>query len=146
MAGSNPGFNAADFRTNIKFAMQMGAAIDAGEKVTFHFPSSLVYNVPADGQDTPFNPAATVTSTTPPPVQVDCAVDYFDAENQPTNFGLLAPSRVEVLLLDEDYEQIKECAYVVIHGDRYNYRRTEPPAGLFDVGIYTMHFTSESET
>jgi hypothetical protein len=35
---------------------------------------------------------------------------------------------------------------VVAHGDRYNYRRTEPPTGLFDVGLYVMHFTAQSET
>ena len=146
MAGSDPGFNAAEFRNAIHFAMQLGAAPDAGEQVFFHFPTQLVYNVPADGAQVPFNPTATVTSTAPPPVQVDCAVDYFDAENQPTEFGLLAPTRLTITLLDEDYAQVKGCAYVVVHGDRYDYRRTEPPSGLFDVGLYTMHFTAQSET
>ena len=100
----------------------------------------------ADGAALPFDPQATVTRTEPTPVKVDCAIEYFDAENQPTNFGMIAPSRISVTLLDEDYDRVKECAYVVVHGDRYNYRRTEPPSGLFDVGVYTMHFTAENET
>lgn len=146
MAGSDPGFNAGEFRDAIHFAMQMGAALDASEQVTFHFASTLTYNVPADGAAVPFDPNATVTRVTPDPMRVDCAVEYFDMENQPTSFGLMAPSRLAVTLLDVDYEQVKDCSYVVIHGDRYNFRRTEPPSGLFDVGLYTMHFTAENET
>lgn len=146
MAGTDAGFNAAEFRDAIHFAMQLGAAPDPAEQVTFHFDSQLVYTVPADGADVPFDPNATVTKTTPPPVRVDCAVEYFDAENQPTSFGMLAPTRLSVTVLDEDYRLIQGCSYVVVHGDRYDYRRTEPPSGLFDVGLYTMHFTSRSET
>jgi hypothetical protein len=145
MAGSNPDFNAAEFRAGIHLAMEMGAALDADEQVTFHFPSTLVYNTPGDETDTPFDPTTTVTSTPVTPKRVPCAVEYFDAENQPTNFGLLAPSRLEITLLDEDYEQIKNASYVVVHGDRYNYRRTQPPQGLFDVGLYVMHFTAVNE-
>lgn len=146
MAGTNAGFNAAEFRDGIHLAMQMGAALDAGERVTFHFPTTVTNAAPADGAAVPFDPTATPTKATTPPVQVDCAVEYFDAENQPTSFGLLAPSRLAITLLDEEYEQVKGCAYVVVHGDRYNYRRTEPPSALFDVGLYVMHFTSPSET
>lgn len=100
----------------------------------------------ADDAGVPFDP--TVHTTTPPtgPVFVDCAVEYFDAENQPTTFGLLAPSRIVVTVLDEEYQLIQGCDYVVIHGDRYNYRRTEPPTGLFDVGVFSLHFVAESET
>lgn len=146
MAGSNSGFDAAEFRNAIHFAMNMGAAPDASERVTFHFANQLTYNVPTDGANVPFDPEATVTRYVPDPVQVDCAVEYFDSENQPTRLGLLAASRLAITLLDEDYEQVKDAAYVVAHGDRYDYRRTEPPSGLFDVGLYVMHFTSESET
>jgi hypothetical protein len=146
MAGTSPRFNAAGFRNAIKTAMQMGAPPNEGERATFHFAVQLVYNGSMDGDLVPFDPTATVTSTEPPTVQVDCAIEYFDAEGQPTAFGLLAPSRIAVTVLDVDYEQVKECSYVVVHGDRYDYRRTEPPNGLFDVGVYTMHFTSNSET
>lgn len=146
MAGSSSEFNSAEFREAIQFAMTMGAAVDVGERATFHFPSQLVYNGAADGADVPFDPQATVTRNTPPPVQVNCAIDYFDADNQATSFGLLAPTRLAITLLDEDYEKVEGCSYVVVHGDRYDYRRTEPPSGLFDVGVYTMHFVAQNET
>jgi hypothetical protein len=147
MATSDPGFDAAGFRRQIKQAMNMGAPPDVDAQVTFHFPNVLVYNSNVDGANVPFDPTSTVTTATPrPPIRVDCAVEYFDSENQPTNFGLLAPSRIVVTVLDVDYEKVKDCAYVVAHGDRYNYRRTEPPVGLFDVGVYTLHFATNSET
>lgn len=142
------GFNGAEFRDAIHFAMQMGAAPDEAEQVKFHFPSVLTYNTgaPHDGLGVPFDPNATVTSTAPPAVHVDCAVEYFDKEDQPTSFGLMAPSRIAITLLDVDYVTVKDCSYVVVHGDRYDYRRTEPPGGLFDVGLYVMHFSAENET
>jgi hypothetical protein len=34
----------------------------------------------------------------------------------------------------------------MIDGDRYNYRRTEPPRGLFDVGVYRVHVLAEDES
>ena len=146
MAGANSGFDAAAFREGIAFAMELGAPPIAEERALFHFPNQLVYNGGVDGANVPFDPASTVTNTSPDPVRVDCAIEYFDAENQPTNFGLLAPSRISVTLLDVDYVKVKGCAYVVVGGDRYDYRRTEPPLGLFDVGVYIMHFASPSET
>ena len=149
MAGTNPGFNAAEFRDAIHFAMKMGAAPDVDEAVRFCFDGEVAYstlNPSTDGALVPFDPAVTASAPSPDPVIVDCAVEYFDAENQPTNFGLMAPSRLSITLLDEDYEQIKDATHVIAHGDRYNYRRTEPPSGLFDVGLYTMHFTAVNET
>lgn len=143
---ANSGFDAQGFRDGIRLAMEIGAAPNPADRITFHFPSQLVYNSPADGDHVPFDPTATVTRQEPPTVQVDCAVEYFDAENQPTSFGLLAPTRLVLTLLDEDYQRVKDCSYVVAHGDRYDYRRTEPPSGLFDVGIFVMHFTAQSET
>lgn len=147
MAGSNSGFNPGEFRDAIHFAMRLGAAPEADEQITFHFESQLTYNLAhTDGANVPFDPTATVTAYTPEALRVDCAVEYFDAENQPTGFGLLAPTRLAITLLDEDYEKVKNASYVVAHGDRYDYRRTEPPSGLFDVGLYVMHFTCRSET
>lgn len=148
MAGVDSGFDAAGFREGIHFAMHMGLPPDPDEQITFFFHPTVTNpgSVVVDGANVPFNPAASLTSTPLDPVKVDCAVEYLDAEGQPTSFGLLAPSRIAVTLLDVDYEQVAGVAYVVAHGDRYNYRRTEPPAGLFDVGLYVMHFTAENET
>lgn len=141
------GFDATAFREGILTAMQMGAPPDVNDQALFHFPNLLVYNGSADGANVPFDPAGTVTNHAPDPVRVDCAIEYFDAENQPTGgFGLLAPTRISVTMLDDAYAKVKGCAYVVIAGDRYDYRRTEPPVGLFDVGIWTIHFVSPSDS
>lgn len=146
MAGSNSGFNSAAFRAGIQFVFTMAASPVAEEQVAFFFPSQLVYNKSVDTEDVPFDPAATVTSIPSVPVRVPCAVEYFDNEGNAGTFGVITPSRVAVTLLDEDYQKIKGAIYVVIGGDRYNYRRTEPPSGLFDVGLYVLHFTAENET
>lgn len=146
MASTNADFDAGAFRSAIQFVYQMAAAPVPDDQVTFHFESQLIYNVPVDQDGRPFDPNATVVKTTPPVAKVACAVEYVDAENQPTDFGLLAPSKVKISLLDEDYALVKDAVYVVIAGDRYNYRRTFPPSGLFDVGIFTILYVSENET
>jgi hypothetical protein len=140
------GFDAAGFREGILTAMTLGAPPDVNDQALFHFPNQLVYNAVIDGDNVPFDPAATVTNVTPAPVRIDCAIEYFDAENQPSGFGLLAPTRIAVTMLDDAYAKVAGCGYVVIAGDRYDYRRTEPPVGLFDVAVWTMHFVSPSDS
>lgn len=137
---------APGFRRGVRTAMQLAKLSDPDLQPAFYFnqPSTSTSSVDAAG--VPFDPNVSNTTPATGPVYVDCAVEYFDAENQPTNFGLLAPSRIVVTVLDEEYAKIKGCDYVVIHGDRYNYRRTEPPTGLFDVGVFSLHFMAESET
>ena len=146
MASTQPGFDPAAFRDAIRFTYTMAATPVADDQVTFHFASTLVYNTNVDADGRPFDPNATVTRTTPTPVKVPCAVEYIDAEDQPTNFGLIAPSKLKITLLDEDYAKVKDAIYVVLQGDRYNYRRTQPPSGLFDVGLYTTWWVSTGET
>lgn len=153
MAGKNPG-NASfgkDFRKNIRFAMNMGAPPLVEERATFFFPNVLMYQSPDDEADTdesgtPFDPSIPVTQVTPQSVQVPCSVEYYDAQGVLTDFGMVTPSRAVITLLDEDYAKVKECAYVVLGGERFIYRNTQAPEGLFDVGLYTMHFTAENDT
>lgn len=147
MAGRNPDFNARQFRDAIRFVYEMAAPPVEEQQATFIFASELIYVGASDDQDVPFDPDATVQRVTPDPVRVPCAVEYFDNQGQPArSFGILQPTRVAVTLLDEDYIQVKDAIRVVIDGDTYEYRRTEPPSGLFDVGLYVMHFSAESET
>lgn len=144
--GGSQGFNASEFRDAIHFAMQMGAGLDETEQVTFYFESTYAGTSNKDGQGVPFAVDAALTPTTPDPIRRDVAIEYFDAEGQPTGFGPLTPSRLALTLLDEEYVDVKDAKWVVVHGDRYNYSRTEPPQALFDVGVYVMHFKSEDET
>ena len=146
MAGSNAGFNADAFREGIRFAYTMAASPVASEQVAFYKATELIYTVPVDDDNVPFDPTTTVQRVAPPPVRVPCGVEYFDAEGQPVPFGTVTVSRITCTLLDEDYVQVKDSAYVVIGGEKYLYRRTQPPSGLFDVGLYVMHFRAENET
>jgi hypothetical protein len=146
MAGRNSGFNAREFRDAIRFAQNMGAAPLAEEQATFYFPSTLVYNRPTDDANVPFDPNATVTRNVPTPVRVACSIEYIDAQGQTVRFGSITASKVIITVLDEEFRKIDGCAYVAIHGDKYIYTRTEPPTGLFDVGLYRLHFLAENET
>jgi hypothetical protein len=146
VAGINGGFDPRAFRSGIRFVFDMAASPTADEQVAFYFPATLVYNRTVDTEDVPFDPAATVTSTPTAPIKVPCALEYVDSEGSSGPFGVITPTRVTTTLLDEDYEQVKGATYIVIAGDRYNYRRTEPPSGLFDVGLYVMHWAAVDET
>lgn len=148
MAGTNPDFDAAAFRDGVRTAMVMGASPVDDEKVLFHFASQLVYTgggkIDADG--VPFDPATTVQRVTPPPVHVPCAVEYVDAPSVPTNVGFIAPTKLRITLLDEDYLKVEGTTHVTVAGDVYRYRRTEPPKGIFDAGLYVLHFVAENDT
>lgn len=145
MAGTNPDFSAAEFRAGIRFAMEMAAPPVAADQATFIFASQLVYTGPTDDQDVPFDPDSTVTRTTPPPVKVACSIEYLDREGVPIVFGEVTPSRIKITLLDQEYALVKTAIAVVIGGEKYVYKFTEPPSGLFDVGLWVMNFTAEND-
>lgn len=145
MAGTNPGFDPAQFRNAIRFVYDMAAPPVDDEQATFYGPSTLVYTGSVDDEEVPFDPETTVVSTPATGVKVPCGIEYLDADGQAVVFGTVTPSKVKISLLDEEYAQVAGALYVVIGGEKYLYRRTEPPSGLFDVGIYTMHFVAENE-
>lgn len=148
MAGTNPDFDAQGFRDAITAVQQMAMSPVDAEQPSFFMPSTLVYTgTPATASDgAPFDPAKTVQRVPPPPIRVPCSVTYYDRMGEITNIGLVTPTRISIDFLDEHYVKVKGCEFVVIDGDKYVYRRTEPPSGLFDVGIYTMHFDAEDES
>lgn len=74
-----------------------------------------------------------------------CAVEYADATGELANFGMVAPTRVIITLLDEDYALVKGFGYVVIGGNKYLYERTEPPLGMVDVTIWRIHCRTDDE-
>lgn len=146
MAGSNPAFPADEFRAAIQFVYTMAEAPLAADQIAFYGASTLVYNAPVDDEDVPFDPRSTVIRQPAVPVHVPCGIEYFDAQGQEIVFGTVTPTRIAVTLLDEDYVQVKDSTYCVVGGDKYVYRTTEPPSGLFDVGLFVMHFRAENES
>lgn len=146
MAGTNARFPSDRFREGIRFVMEMAAPVDAAQRATFHFAPEATYVGEGDDNDVPFDPAAVITTTVAAPVTVTCAVKFFDDQGELTPFGHVTPTRVEVLLLDEDFAQVASCTSVIVGGDRYVRRRQPPPVGLFDVGVHTLHFAAETES
>jgi hypothetical protein len=145
MAGTSGSFNASAFRSAIRFAMDMGAPPATGDRLTFHWNPTATTVASKDGEGVPFDPAATITRTTPPPVTAPCAVEFHDATGEPTPFGVVIPSKVSVVLLDEDYCAVKTADYVVIAGDKYIRSHEPPSVGLFDVGVHTIVYIAENE-
>lgn len=146
MAGRNSGFNANEFRSAIRFVQTMAAPPEVTDQATFYGESTLVYTGSVDDEAVPFDPTSTVVREPAPGVRVPCGIEYLDAEGQPVPFGFVTASRLAITLLDQEYMKVRDASYVVVAGEKYLYRRTEPPTGLFDVGLYTMHFTAENET
>ncbi len=138
-------FNGDQFRNAIQFVFEMAAPPISADQLTFHFTETVTYTGRADGDKVPFDPGETVVRQSRQPVQVPCDVEYVNASEDPTSFGLVVPTRLKILLLDEDYEKVKDSSFVVMGGDRYN-RLYEPPSfGLFDVGLHTLVFQAENE-
>jgi hypothetical protein len=138
-------FNADKFRNAIQFVFEMAAPPDTDIDLMFHFTDTITPDAPYDGDLVPFDPAESFVRVTPAPVRVPCDVEFISAGEETTAFGSVIPSKLRVLLLDVDYEQVKTASFVVMGGDRYNRSHEEPGFGLFDVGLHTMVFVAEDE-
>lgn len=153
MAGTSPDFDADDFRTQIRNVEQIFAPPIEAERATFYFDNQLVYTDGTDDDDVPFDRnAMPVVSQPISPIQVPCSVQYYDASGALTDFGIMVPSRAELTFLDEDYHKIdgskagkSHFSYVALKGEKFIYRSTEFPTGLFDVGIYVVHVVASDQ-
>lgn len=140
------GFDAAEVRAGLHLAMQVGLPTDVADQPTFVFPAQFVTGQPSDPEGTPYAwDAPRTRAGADTTFQVPCAIEYVDGEGKIENFGVIAPSRVILTLLDVDYEIIVGFSYCVIGGNRYFYRRTETPLGLVSVGVFRIHCQSDDE-
>jgi hypothetical protein len=153
MAGISSEFDADGFRAAIRNVEEIFAPPLEAERATFFFPHQLVYTDGTDADDVPFDrDAVPVVTQVVPSVQVPCSVAYFDSSGALTDFGILVPSRAELTFLDEDYHRVdgsvmgtSHFSYVALRGEKFVYRSTEFPTGLFDVGIYVVHVAAEDQ-
>lgn len=147
MAGSNPDFDKAAFETGIRFSMRMGLPPAEEKQVEFHFPQTYVHAGSGDDIGVPFDFDEVTNRDGPVPIKVDCAVEFFYDQGQAASgFGIVQATRIRITLLSDEYTLIEDCSHVSIDGDIYEYRFTEPPLGLFDSGIFLMHFTARAES
>lgn len=125
--------------------MDFGLPTTAADQPTFFMPRTSTSAVPADDDGVPFDPAQTPTVSAEVKKKVSCAVEYVDSDGKIETFGIIAPSKIKLTFLDEDYVKVAGFHFVVIKGQKYFYMRTEPPVALGTVDIYTVHCRAEDE-
>lgn len=138
MAGTNPQFNGANFRTQIRFAMNMGAPVNAPDRATFRWLHHKTYAI-QDPTTAPYSwDASPATDVSHPDVQVPVAVQLGSVSPQQTDLGTFNPSKATLTVLDEDYALVEGADLVLLGQVVYEIDGVRPPEGLFDVTIYTI--------
>lgn len=141
------GFDASEVRAGLHLAMTIGLPTDIAEQPTFVFPAKTVdTGDDRDAEGTPMDYRLRRTKVGQDSTyQVPCAIEYVDGDGKVAGFGIVSPSKLILNLLDEDYRIIKGFSYCVVAGNRYFYRRTEPPIGLVSIALYRVHVQSDDE-
>lgn len=148
MAGTDPRFNAATFRTAIRNAMTMGLPGTTADRATFQWTSRSTYT----RQDLDHNPyswvAPPVTTTSHADVLIPVAWEFSarPTSSQQTDVGEFDATRVVITILDVDYALIVGADKVLLGGNAYEISFVAPPVGLFDVTVYTMYAVAEDES
>ncbi len=148
MAGSGApsGFNAAEFREAITFAMTMGTPNNPSERATFRWSASSQFEK-QDSVNRPYNwtaPALVVAQK--PDVQVPVAVKFSGSgSGTSNNVGGFDSARAILTLLDEDFIKVAGANMVLLGENVYEVRYVEPPVGLFEVTVYKIHVEALNE-
>lgn len=146
MAGPTPsGFDRDAVLAGLRAAMLFGAPTIPTDRATFVMPRSYTASVPVDQEGVTFDPNQRATFSSPAKHQVPCAIEYDDAAGKLENFGIVAPSKIRITLLGPDYNTVEGFEYVVIAGQKYLYRKTEPPVALGTLDVWTVHAQAEDE-
>ena len=141
------GFDPDEVRDGLRLAMAVGLPAEVADQPVFVFPPTPVdTGDDTDGNGVPFDwRAGRAAAGAPTTFQVPCAIEYIDGQGKIENFGLMAPTRLLLTLLDEDYALIKGFSYVVIAGNQYFYAKTRPPLGLVSVGVWQVEVRTDDE-
>jgi hypothetical protein len=144
-SGTPSSFNAATVRAGLRTAMNFGLPTVTNDQPTFFMPQTATSTSHLDGEGVPFDPNASFTLSALVKRQAPCAVEYVDGDGKVETFAVIAPSKVKLTFLDQDYATIKGFHFCVIEGQKYYYQRTEPPVALGTIDVYTVHCKSEDE-
>jgi hypothetical protein len=147
------GFNAADFKDAIRFAMNMGLPDATAERVTFRWTSENTFTTNSPTGN-PYDLTATPTVTdSAVDVLVDAAVEFVSRASlgETTSVGSFENPRLVVTLLDDEYATITDATLglpdkVLVGGNTYNVDFVAPPVGLFSVTVYQIHCTAIDES
>lgn len=139
-------FNATEFRSAIRFAMQMGLPSDTSERITFRWRDETTHD-DSDSGGKPWNFSSTpVTTVTTDDVQVTCGVSFMaDSTVEGTPVGPFQHPRIVVSLLEDEYDDVATADEIVMDGATYDIKYWEPPQALFDVTVYKVHAEAVDE-
>jgi len=157
MAGTNPNFNAAEVRDALQFAMRMGSPNRVQDKATFYFKQTRVWkdgngdvvlNPRLDQDGNPFDPSLTLELEGNDPVVLDeVAVEFSIARPEELEVGSIRPTRVELTILDEQWNQIDTAVEVSLQGgSRYYISYEKPVIGLFDMDVHQLVCFAKEES
>lgn len=141
------GFNSAEVRDALKFAMKMGLPDAVEERITFMWRKQRDYQS-KDPAGRPYNWRSQPTSDdTPDPVQIDAAIQFSDrmTNSSGTALGQFDAARIQVTVLDVDYELVRGANIIMANGATYTIDFVAPPEGLFDMTVYTIYASSVDE-
>lgn len=126
-------------------AMAFGEPNRVGDKATFCWYETTDPTVPVDDDGVPFGVDQRRTRVLKS-LQVPCAVEFVDRADQQETFGVIQATKVKITLLDPDYQKVAGFEYVVLGGDKYVRRITEPPVALGSIDVWTVHAAVEDES
>lgn len=141
-----PDFPRAEIIAGLRQAMGFGEPTRVEDRATFVSFRDLPGNVPTDDDGVPWDVNARRVRTPSASVQVACAIEWSDAADRRETFGTINPTGIKLTLLDPDYQKVKGFEYVVIGGDKYLPRETEPPIALGSIDVWVVHVAAEDES
>jgi len=151
------GFNAAEFRDAIEFAMKMGLPGTQSERVTFQWDDVNTYADP-DERGQPYSwtdsPTSSVTAAdVPASLTVPCAVEFTARRSSSgeTIMGSFDASAITITLLDTQYALVQDANLalpnkVIVDGNTYDIGFWGAPVGLFDVTVYQAFAQARDES
>jgi hypothetical protein len=142
------GFNAAEFRDAIKFAMHMGLPEDTNERATFQWTPQKTYSK-TDAAGRPLSwTAAPLTTNEHEDVQIDVAVEFqrYTSGEGITSIGEFHATSAVLTVLDDDYAEVEGADKVLLGGNTYTIEYVAPPDGMFGVTVYQIYLRAEDES
>lgn len=141
------GFNSAEVRDALKFAMKMGLPEAQDERLTFRWRKDQTF-ARKDPAGRPYQWSDAPTSdNTPADVKVDGAVEFSDRSSADagTPVTRFNTPRVVVTLLDVDYVQVETADEIILDDATYIIDYVAPPVGLFDMTVYQIYASAVDE-
>lgn len=143
MAGTDSRFDATVFRDAILFAMNMGLPDSTSERATFKWTEVNTFSK-ADSSENPWTWDATATTTSSfEDVQIPVAVELQRGTETDSRFGAMHQQTAIITVLDTYWPDLTQddvfANQVEFNGELFDIQFVEPPQGLFDVTVYTIH-------